>query len=299
MVPNAKFWTDYFRQAIRELQGFRAGALEKVVPAFEGIAEDAERAAEAEYERLESMLSYDDQIDMSDVADMAKDHGITVYETMSGVRQGVLNVLAVGLYHLFEQQQLFFLRRGLLSRAEDVPALVKVAEFEKRLAECGVECRSFSCAGKLHELKTAANAIKHGPGLVKDARRKQRQTRPARGRRRGLNEQTAHALRYPVSRATMRHGRPHSMNDSTPPLEPISARVMRQVVSGTLDEARLLPAPDKRERDVRKSLAKLAEHKSWYVFVAGQAYAMVVHSKAPGQRNAEIFTTYDGRVPAR
>ena len=42
---------------------------------------------------------------------------------MSGVRQGVLNVLAVGLYHLFEQQQLFFLRRGLLSRAEDVPML--------------------------------------------------------------------------------------------------------------------------------------------------------------------------------
>ena len=61
-------------------------ALEKVVPAFEGIAEDAERAAEAEYERLGSM-PYDDQIDMSDVAEMAKDHGITVYKTMSGVRQ--------------------------------------------------------------------------------------------------------------------------------------------------------------------------------------------------------------------
>ena len=134
-----------------------------MVPAFEGIAEDAERAAEAEYERLGSM-PYDDQIDMSDVAEMAKDHGITVYETMSGVRQGVLNVLAVGLYHLFEQQQLFFLRRWLLSRAEENRALFKVAEFEKRLAECGVECRSFSCAGKLHELRMAANAIKHGTG---------------------------------------------------------------------------------------------------------------------------------------
>ena len=167
MVPNAEFWTDYFRQAIRELQGFRAGALEKVVPAFEGIAEDAERAAEEEYERLGSM-PYGNQIDMSDVADMAKDHGITVYETMSGVRQGVLNVLAVGLYHLFEQQQLFFLRRGLLSREEDVPALFKVAELEKRLDECGVECRSFSCAGKLHELRTAANAIKHGTGPAGD-----------------------------------------------------------------------------------------------------------------------------------
>ena len=168
MIPNARFWTDYFRQAIRELKGFHAGALEKVVPAFDGIAEDAERATEEEYERLGSMRAYDDQIDMSDVADMAMDHGRTVYETMSGVRQGVLNVLAVGLYHLFEQQQLFFLRRGLLSRAEDVRASVKVTEFEKRLAEYGVECRSFSCAGKLHELRTAANAIKHGTGRAGD-----------------------------------------------------------------------------------------------------------------------------------
>ena len=166
MIPDARFWTDYFRQAIRQLQGFRVGALEKVVPAFEGIAEDAQRAIEAEYERLGPMTAYDAQIDMSDVADMAMEHRITVYETMFGVRQGVLNLLAVGLYHLFEQQQLFFLRRGL-SRAEDVPAL-KVTEFEKRLAECGVECRSFSCAGKLHELRTAANAIKHAKGRAGD-----------------------------------------------------------------------------------------------------------------------------------
>ena len=163
MVPNAAIWTDYCRQAIQAIQGFRTGALEKVVPAFDGIADDAERAAEAEYDRLGSM-PYDGQIDMSDVADMAQDHGIDVYQTMSGVRQGVLNVLAVGLYHLFEQQQLFFLRRGLLSREEDAPEFFKVAELEKRLAECGVECRSFSCADELYELRTAANAIKHGTG---------------------------------------------------------------------------------------------------------------------------------------
>ena len=156
------FWTNYFRQAIRELQGFRFGALEKVVPAFQGIAEDAERAIEAEYEGLGSMTAYDAQI----VADMAMEHRITVYETMFGVRQGVLNLLAVGLYHLFEQQQLFFLRRGLSYRAEDV--LLNVKEFKKRLAECGVEYRSFSCHGKLHELKTAANAIKHAKGRSGD-----------------------------------------------------------------------------------------------------------------------------------
>ena len=111
MVPNAGFWANYCRQVhVRALKGFRAGALEKVAPAFESIAEDADRATEAEYERLGSM-PYDGQTDMSDVAEMAQDHSIADYETMSGVRQGVLNVLAVGLYHLFEQQQLFFLRR--------------------------------------------------------------------------------------------------------------------------------------------------------------------------------------------
>ena len=108
------------------------------------------------------MTAYDAQIDMSDVADMAMEHRITVYETMFGVRQGMLNLLAVGLYHLFEQQQLFFLRRGLSTQRE-VPAL-EVTEFEKRLAECGVEYRSLSCAGKFLELKTAANAIKARQG---------------------------------------------------------------------------------------------------------------------------------------
>ena len=92
MVPNAGLWTDYCRQVIRTIQGFRAGALEKVVPAFEGIAEEAERATEAEYERLGGAMPYDDQIDMSDVAEMANDHGIAYYETMSGVRSGPRNL---------------------------------------------------------------------------------------------------------------------------------------------------------------------------------------------------------------
>ncbi len=94
------------------------------------------------------------------------EHRITVYETMFGVRQGVLNLLAVGLYHLFEQQQLFFLRRGLSTRREAQALKLNATEFEKRLAECGVEYRSFSCAGKLLELKTAANAIEHAKGTA-------------------------------------------------------------------------------------------------------------------------------------
>ncbi|MCY3820708.1 MAG: hypothetical protein OXH52_15335 [Gammaproteobacteria bacterium] len=161
MVPNAKYWAHYFREFhVRVIEGFRAGALEKVATAFGGIAEEAERAAEAEFERLGSMPA-DDWVDMGDVAEWAQDHGILYYETMSGVRQGVLNLLAVGLHHLFEQQQLIFLRREL---ARDEKRALSVGELERRLARLGVDCRSFRSAGKLYELRKAANAIKHGAG---------------------------------------------------------------------------------------------------------------------------------------
>ena len=145
---------------IRMIEGYRAGALEKVATAFSGIAEEADAAAEAEFERLGSMPT-DDEIDMGAVAEWSTEYGIQYYETMLGVRQGVLNLLAVGLHHLFEQQQLFFLRREL---ARDDEGTLRVAELERRLAERGIDCRSFRCAVKLYELRKAANAIKHGAG---------------------------------------------------------------------------------------------------------------------------------------
>ena len=106
-------------------------------------------------------LPADDEIDMGAVAEWATEYGIQYYETMSGVRQGILNLLAVGLHHLFEQQQLFFLRREL---ARDDKGALRVSELERRLAARGIDCRSFRCAAKLYELRKAANAIKHGAG---------------------------------------------------------------------------------------------------------------------------------------
>ena len=163
MVPNPGFWAHYFRQAyLPAIQGFHAGALEKVAPAFAGIEKEADAAAEAEFERLGSMPADPySSIDMGDIAEWATDHGIAYYETMAGVRQGVLNLLAVGLHHLFEQQQNFFLWREWIREEK---GSITPSELEKRLDACGVECRSFACAGKLYELRMAANAIKHGAG---------------------------------------------------------------------------------------------------------------------------------------
>ena len=70
--------------------------------------------------------------------------------------------------------------------------------------------------------------------------------------------------------------------------EPLAERVLRQVRSGTVDEARLLPSAEKRARDAGKKLDRLAARQGWYTFMAGQAYA-VATGKPPAKRNAEIM----------
>ena len=64
--------------------------------------------------------------------------------------------------------------------------------------------------------------------------------------------------------------------------------MLRQARTGQLDEDRLLPGQDKRERDLTKKLDKLAARSGWYTFVSAQAHAMVT-GKAPARRNAEIM----------
>ena len=70
--------------------------------------------------------------------------------------------------------------------------------------------------------------------------------------------------------------------------EPLAQRVLRQARSGQLDEDRLLPGQDKRERDLTKKLDKLAAQDGWYTFVSAQAHAIAT-GKAPARRNAEIM----------
>ena len=159
IVPNAPFWAEFFcARYARLVEGLRTGAFEKVQPAFKDIEAEAEAAAETEYERLGALPS-DGETDMGDVAEQAHEYGIEYYETMSDVRQAVLNVLVVGLHHLLEQHQLSFFQQ-LAGRAGKAPPDLH----ELLLTRVGIDTRSFSSAPKLHELRLAANAIKHGHG---------------------------------------------------------------------------------------------------------------------------------------
>jgi hypothetical protein len=57
--------------------------------------------------------------DPSVFAEAARDMGVEHYLLLSGIRQGIVNLFATALYHLFEQQLMLFHRRELLQPAEE------------------------------------------------------------------------------------------------------------------------------------------------------------------------------------
>ena len=68
--------------------------------------------------------------------------------------------------------------------------------------------------------------------------------------------------------------------------EPLVDRVWRQVRDG-LDRDRLLPADDKRRRDLTRRLDRPPESNGWAMFVAGQVHTIST-GKTRNRRNAEV-----------
>ena len=98
---------------------------------------------------------------MPELAERADRHGQKFYEMMRRVRQGWLNLVAVGLHHLVEQQQAVFFQGAL---ATEKNKEFKPEALKNRLAEHGIAAENLGGAARVWELRTAANAIKHGPG---------------------------------------------------------------------------------------------------------------------------------------
>ena len=101
---------------------------------------------------------------------------------------------------------------------------------------------------------------------------------PAAPRRRFLVRTTTGATSAPVAAPSA----PAAPADG----EPLVDRVWRQVRDG-LDRERLLPADDKRRRDLAKRLDQPPECNGWATYVAGLAHTIGT-GKARSRRNAEI-----------
>lgn len=173
-MRNALFWARYVRQVfLPELSFLQRTVLSRVLPAFDNIEAEAESAEEEAWERLSAVAGPDS--DHAALAEQARDAGVDRYLMMKSVRQATVNLFAVAVHHLVEQQQLFLLRRELLTLDEaDQHALLKTRELITRSSAAGVDIESLDGWQELEELRFVANAVKHAEGPAVDLLRSRR-----------------------------------------------------------------------------------------------------------------------------
>lgn len=136
----------------------------RLLPTFHDIEKEADKVQEQEWNRLCSSCTSTD-IDPAGLAEKAHDAGLDYYLMVSGVRQALLNVSAATLYHLFEQQQLFFLRREILHPLEENNInLIKTSVFKERFLQHNIDIEKFSSWKIIKEMRLVANTVKHAEG---------------------------------------------------------------------------------------------------------------------------------------
>jgi len=168
MINNGRFWADYAREIwISEIEVLQETIEKRVLPSFAHIEQESEAAREAEQTRLNPFVGPD--TDPGDLAEAIHEAGLDYYIMRDNAKQGVLNLFAVALHHLVEQQQLALLRRALLSRSEenDISFLNRTT-FISTLAQRGIDITVFRSWERLEELRLLANTVKHGDGNSAD-----------------------------------------------------------------------------------------------------------------------------------
>lgn len=165
MVFNVGFWERFIRnQFIHQVTIFVENIENRLLPTFDDIENEAEKVTEQEWDKLCSSC-FSPDIDPSDLAEKARDAGVDHYMMLSGVKQALLNVSVTTLYHLFEQQLLFFLRREVLHPSgENDINLIKITVFKDRFLQHNIDIERFSSWPTINELRLVANTVKHAEG---------------------------------------------------------------------------------------------------------------------------------------
>jgi len=161
--------------ALAQVRAYGECVLREIMPIFANLNDKAESVATAEYERLGSEPVGDSwDGDMGSLAEAAHDKGLAYYETMTGLRQAVLNLFAVGLFHLVEQELADLCRDASfdVEPPRDTQMAV-VADWYRD--HFGLDLSRLRTWSTIDELRLVANASKHAEGT---AARQLRERRP-------------------------------------------------------------------------------------------------------------------------
>lgn len=167
MSAAPRFQAEYIiRENLKELETYSSVFHNRIAHAFEDLQEEADQVQSNEYARLCVRPTGPDD-DPSWLAEMAYEKGVAFYLATDAIRQGVVNLMVAGLFHLFEQQAAK-MKRELPAPKNPSQGQSTVDHQQQIVMEIGVDVTSFKCWSKLEELRLVANATKHGDGISAD-----------------------------------------------------------------------------------------------------------------------------------
>lgn len=136
--------------------------LDDVLPTFSTLSARARAFADAEFDRLSRQLDPDED-DGSVAADQAEGAGQTFFNTLFAIRQGSLNLFAVGLFHLLEQQLADLCRDGAfpVRPPNDTKLDLTTTWLAKNFA---LDLSALPAWPDIDQLRLLANTVKHGEG---------------------------------------------------------------------------------------------------------------------------------------
>lgn len=158
------FWARYINNIyIPAVSYFGKVLSERLLPPFGNLIEEANNFAIEEMHRL-TLLPPFCESDGGDVADIANDNALCWYSSMRALRQSIINLHAVGLRHLFEQQLFDIVHHVPLASGDN-------ADYKKdlkALAYNGFDYQQFVSWPVIEELRLVCNAVKHAEGSASD-----------------------------------------------------------------------------------------------------------------------------------
>lgn len=180
-IDLVKYNGIYLATRLREstIPWFRAFS-DTVAPDILGVFEDIESRseviAEAEFERLANRATGESADgDLSIEAESAFDVGVAFFSLMTDFKQATTNLLAVGLFHLLEQQLSDLTTDGLFNGMPRVRDC-KISEIEHWFrTQLDVDLSAFQHWDVINrEMRYVANTVKHADGSSARALRKVR-----------------------------------------------------------------------------------------------------------------------------
>ena len=131
---------------------------------FLNLEAEAEEATEEAWNKYMSQPASEyEHHDPGDFAEAAQEVGIDLYQLLTGIRQGIINLFALALFHCFEQQVALFRERELrFTVIKDNQG--ELNAFKRQLKYLGVDITNFESWDKIKELRLVANVAKHAEG---------------------------------------------------------------------------------------------------------------------------------------